>query len=87
MAGMEALLESPGASEVKSPKIGSGFGDIRLPENEAESKPPSKQRESESVPNSFTTPPVAMQSPAETSLVQEAIDLFGGAIVRTEPIH
>ena len=87
MAGMEALLESPGASEVKSQKIGYGFGDIRLPENEAESKPPSKQPESESVPNSSASPPVAMQTLAETSLVQEAIDLFGGAIVRTEPIH
>ena len=79
MDGMEGLLEAPGASETKSPKIGSGFGDINLPEYETEVKIAPIKPEIESVP--------ASTAPPETSLVQEAIDLFGGAIIRTEPIN
>ena len=81
MEGMENLPQTPVGADSRAQKAGSGFGDISLPDAEPPANASAKRNPAPAAPVAETTPPAA-----EFSLVQEAIDLFGGTVVRTEPI-
>lgn len=83
-SGAEALFEMEADKEPT--KTGSGFGDINLPVPEPDSSSAGRTSIEGKLPTAVSQPAKPTSPPAESSFVEEALELFGGSIIRSEPI-